>query len=161
MTSGAENDLWTSSTANMTPVSGAWNAAAMPAPEPQVTRRRRSPSVEPAARATAVPQRPPSMTEGPSRPRERPPRAQSTPSENLAAMVRAQGICRRPRASASIWGMPDPELVGAQRTRAVTAAQRTTMTATHPATAKGFPAAAAVTERMVPSARLRAAAPRG
>ena len=56
----------------MTPVSGALKAADMPEAAPQVTSRRSSPLSLPSSRATALPQTPPSWTDGPSRPSERP-----------------------------------------------------------------------------------------
>ena len=112
--SGAVNSLWISSMAKRTPVRGAWNAADMPAAAPQVTRRRSSPLLRPRTRETALPDMPPSWTEGPSRPMERPAKVSSVPSQNLARTTRCQGMSMRPMTSASTCGMPLPEVAGSQ-----------------------------------------------
>ena len=107
----------------------------MPAAAPQVTRRRSSPLLRPRTRETALPDMPPSCTDGPSRPMERPAKVSSVPSQNLAAMM-------RPMTSASTCGMPLPEVAGSQRMSARTTSSMTrsasiqaTMRATLPAPA--------------------------
>ena len=129
--SGALNSLWISSIAKSTPVSGALNAADMPAAAPQVVSRRSSPLSRPISLETALPAMPPSCTLGPSRPSERPPSAQSVPSTNFAESTRHHGMSRRPITSASICGMPEPCVKGSHTMRRHTTPQITTRNANH------------------------------
>ena len=152
MMSGAVNSLWISSSAKRTPVSGAWNAADIPAAAPQVTSRRSSPLFLRRARETAFPDMPPSWTDGPSRPSESPARASIAPSANFAGKTLRQGASMRSTTSASICGMPEPEVAGSQTMRAETQARRTARTANHAAMSSGLPAAAPVTRRRSRSA---------
>ena len=156
MMSGALNVLWISSRANMTPVSGAWKAAAMPAPAPQVTRRRSSPLPRLRNRETPLPAMPPSCTDGPSRPSERPPMAPRVPSMNLAPITRCQGASMAPMTSASTCGMPEPDVAGSHRTRAATTTAITARAKNHSAAFSELLPNVAMTERSVFSPQVRA-----
>ncbi len=73
----------TSSKANNTPASGALKAAARPAQAPQVMRYFSSVTVAALSCAAPLPQHAPRRIEGPSRPRDRPPKMDKQPPMNF------------------------------------------------------------------------------
>ena len=116
MSTSGEKFFVSSSRQKITPASGALKAAARPAPEPAVKRKRSSARERFFPRLTPCPTQAPSCTLGPSRPSDMPAPMASTPPTNFAASTRAHSICMRPKSIPLICGMPLPEHIGSNCT---------------------------------------------
>ena len=136
----AEKFLCTSSSANMTPASGALNAADRPADAPQVIRKCSSSRNRFSFLAMPLPAMPPSWMEGPSLPRDKPPTMHRNPPIIFPRITRYQLGRIYPAISASTCGMPEPEIIGSHLSSQVTSSASPIRTTNQPAIRSGLPA---------------------